>query len=61
MVDPNVDGMVDFDVSSRLEVPRLEIIDADTQDRFVYLFKNSSNGNIKRLFALYLDHIVLNH
>ena len=27
---------VDFDVSSRLEVSRLEIIDADTQDRFVY-------------------------
>ena len=27
---------IDFDVSSRLEVSRLEIIDADTQDRFVY-------------------------
>ena len=31
--------MVDFDVSSRLELSRLEIIDADTQDRFVYLLK----------------------
>ena len=27
---------IDFDVSSRLEASRLEIIDADTQDRFVY-------------------------
>ena len=27
---------IDFDVSSRLAVSRLEIIDADKQDRFVY-------------------------
>ena len=27
---------IDLDVNSRFEVSRLEIIDADTQDRFVY-------------------------
>jgi hypothetical protein len=27
---------VDYDVNSRLEVSRLEIIDADTQDRFLH-------------------------
>ena len=35
LVSHNLFG-VDFDVSSRLEVSRFEIIDADTQARFVY-------------------------
>ena len=44
MVYAVVDSMVDFDVNSRLELWKLEIIDAHTQARFVYRFKNLSNG-----------------
>ena len=36
MVDPNVDGIVDFNVSRKLEMSRLEINDATTQDQFLY-------------------------
>ena len=38
---------VDFDVSSRLDVSRFEIIDADTQARFVYVLSISESLKMK--------------
>ena len=44
MDDSVVDWIIDTNVNSRLEMSRLEIIDADTQDRFVYWLKDWRNG-----------------
>ena len=62
MVYAVVDSMVDFDVNSRLELWKLEIIDAHTQARFVYRFKKLSNGWRRgRLRAADCQHQTKNH